>query len=110
MIRLNEYSHMQEYQGISLKLCGLLFLSTPHSGALEADWNNVLVYLANLVWGVRPEVLDSLRVFNPMSTESQEDFANMKSHMPFDNFYETRATKVGGLDRNVGIYLLLITN
>jgi hypothetical protein len=101
MIRLNDYSHKSEYQGIDLKCCGLLFLSTPHSGSTEADWNTFLVDVAELAWGVRFEILDALRAFNPMSAESQEDFANMKCHPPFDAFYETQKTSFAKLNRHV---------
>jgi hypothetical protein len=101
MIRLNDYSHKSEYTGINLKQCGLLFLSTPHSGAKDADWNTFLVDIAQLTWGVRPEVVSSLKSFNPFSAEDQEDFANMKHHPPFDAFYETQKTKIANLNRHV---------
>jgi hypothetical protein len=72
MIRLNDFSHKPEYQGLSLERCGLLFLSTPHSGTTEADWNDFLVGVAKITFGVRPEIISSLRSFNLLSTESQE--------------------------------------
>lgn len=102
MIRLNEYSHKSEYSGIDLKQCGLLFLSTPHSGAKDADWNTFLIDIAQTTWGVRPEVVNSLKSFNPLSAEDQEDFANMKHHPPFDAFYETQKTKIAKINRHVG--------
>jgi hypothetical protein len=101
MIRLNEYSHKPEYQGISLKCCGLLFLSTPHSGSTDADWNNFLLDIAQLTFAIRPEILNSLKSFNPLSAEAQEDFANMKHQPPFDAFYETQRTKISKLYRHV---------
>jgi hypothetical protein len=101
MIRLNDYSHKSEYTGMKLNLCGLLFLSTPHSGSTDADWNRFLVDIAQLALGVRPEVLNILRSFNPCSAEEQEDFANMKHQPPFDAFYETQKTKIAKLNRHV---------
>jgi hypothetical protein len=101
MIRLSEYSHKSEYKGMNLKLCGLLFLSTPHSGSTDADWNNFLVDIAQITLGVRPEILNSLKSFNPLSAEDQEDFANMKHQPPFDAFYETQKTKIAKFNRHV---------
>jgi hypothetical protein len=101
MIRLNEYAHKQEYQGINLKSCGLLFLSTPHSGSNEADWNNFLLDIAELSFGIRSEILNSLKSFNPLSAEGQENFANMKHQPPFAAFYETQRTKIAKLNRHV---------
>jgi hypothetical protein len=101
MIRLNEYAHKQEYQGINLKSCGLLFLSTPHSGSSEADWNNFLLGIAQLSLGMRSEILNSLKSFNPLSAESQEDFANMKHQPPFAAFSETKRTKIAKFNRYV---------
>src|ERR1700709_1210069 len=83
MIRLHDYSHKSEYQGLKLEYCGLLFLSTPHSGTTEADWNKFLVGIGKMTWGIRTELIDSLRAFNPLSTASQEHFANMKIQPPF---------------------------
>jgi hypothetical protein len=106
MIRLNEYSHRSEYKGIDLKLCSLLFLSTPHSGSTDADWNNFLVDIAQITMGIRPEIINTLRSFNPLSAEAQEDFANMKHQPPFDAFCETQTTKIAKLNRHVTISYL----
>jgi len=94
MVRLNQYGHKQEYQGIKLNSCGLLFLSTPHSGSTQADWNDFLQSIAKLC-GVRSELVEMLKSFNPQSTEGQQDFANLKIQLPFDAFYETNKTLVG---------------
>lgn len=100
MIRLDSYSHL--FDGISLKNCGLLFLSTPHSGSTEADWNRYLVDIAKLAFGVRSNaIVDALRSSNPQSARSIEEFGNMSTQPPYDCFYETRATKVIGLNRHV---------
>jgi len=101
MIRLNEYSHKSEYRGIKLKLCGLLFLSTPHSGSSDADWNGFLIDIAELAWGTRREIVDSLKTFNPLSAKAQEDFANMKHVPPVYAFYETKKTQIKGLSRHI---------
>lgn len=102
MIRLNEYDK-PEYRGVRLERCGILFLSTPHSGTTEADWNTLLLDIANVSWGVRLEIVDSLKAFNPTSSESQDQYANMKIKPPVAALYETQKTKVGGFNRHVCI-------
>lgn len=101
MVELDKYGSQSEYRGVSLAKCGLLFLSTPHSGSLEADWNNFLINIAQLTLGVRKDIVKTLGSFNPMSTESQRDFMNMDIMPPFDAFYETRMTSVGKFNRQV---------
>ncbi|KAI9648606.1 hypothetical protein NHQ30_003243 [Ciborinia camelliae] len=90
-----------EYRGISLLNCGLLFLSTPHSGSLEADWNDFLTGIAQLTLGVRKEIVKTLGSFNPMSTEGQREFMNMKMIPPFDAFHETRKISIALLNRHI---------
>lgn len=102
MIRLNGYDK-PEYSGVQLERCGLLFLSTPHSGTTEADWNKLLLDIAKVSWGVRPEIVASLRAFNPTSSESQDQHANMKIKPPCAALYETKKTKVKGFSRHVCI-------
>ena len=46
MIRLKGFP--EKYPGLSLEQCGLLFLSTPHSGSFEANWNDVLLESAKV--------------------------------------------------------------
>ncbi|KAF7902359.1 hypothetical protein EAF00_002262 [Botryotinia globosa] len=94
MIELYKYGSQSEYNGISPARCALLFLSTPHSGSLEADWSDFLTDIAQLTMGVRKEIVKTLGSFNPMSTESQREFMNMNIIPPFDAFFETRVTSV----------------
>lgn len=93
MIRLDHFQHRSP--NIRLENCGLLFLSTPHSGTVEADWNKYLVDIAELTAGLRPEIIDGLRSFNRSSVDSQEHFANMKKNPPFFCLCESEKTKVG---------------
>ncbi|KAK6613001.1 hypothetical protein H4I95_01345 [Botrytis cinerea] len=94
MVKLDKYGSQSEYGGISPAKCALLFLSTPHSGSLEADWNDFLTDIAQLTMGIRKEIVKTLGSFNPMSTESQREFMNMNIIPPFDAFFETRMTSV----------------
>ncbi|PVH79970.1 hypothetical protein DL98DRAFT_629699 [Cadophora sp. DSE1049] len=92
------YPHL--FDGIKSNLCGLIFLSTPHSGSGEADWNKYLVNVIEIIGGVRADaIVNSLRTFNPLSTCANEDFGNMKISPPYECFYETRETKVAGASR-----------
>lgn len=93
-MELDKYGSQSEYGGISPAKCALLFLSTPHSGSLEADWNDFLTDIAQLTMGIRKEIVKTLGSFNPMSTESQREFMNMNIIPPFDAFFETRMTSV----------------
>ncbi|KAF7953923.1 uncharacterized protein EAE97_001321 [Botrytis byssoidea] len=94
MIELDKYGSQSEYNGISPAKCALLFLSTPRSGSLEADWSDFLTDIAQLTMGVRKEIVKTLGSFDPMSTESQREFMNMNIIPPFDAFFETRVTSV----------------
>lgn len=105
MVRLDQYGEKQEYQGVSLSRCALLFLSTPHSGSTQADWNS-FVQATTKLFGVRSKMTEILMSFNPQSAEGQEDFANMKIKPPFDGFYETHKTKVATIHRQVGLIAL----
>lgn len=93
MIRLDRLPH--KFPNIRLENCGLLFLSTPHSGTTEADWNKYLVDIAELTAGLRPEIINGLRPFNRSSVDSQEHFATMKEIPPFFCLCESNKTKVG---------------
>lgn len=85
MVRLNQYGGRPEYQGIRID------------------------YLRSFskLWGVRSEVVNILKSFNPQTTEGQEDFANLKSKPPFEAFYETHGTKIGIFHRQVFSYFHL---
>ncbi|TVY82809.1 Protein SERAC1 [Lachnellula suecica] len=101
MVRLSGFSHKSEYKGINLIHCGLLFLSTPHSGTTQADWNNFIVAISHLTLGVRPELKAALESFNPISATGQEEFLNMKIQPPIEAFHETQETKVKGINRHI---------
>ncbi|KAH6665734.1 hypothetical protein B0J14DRAFT_660433 [Halenospora varia] len=93
MIRLDRFPH--KFPNIRLKNCGLLFLSTPHSGTTEADWNKYLVDIGELTTGLRPEIINGLRSFNRSSADSQENFGNMENIPPFFCLCESEKTRVG---------------
>lgn len=100
MIRLHRYA--SKFDGVSLDLCGLLFLSTPHSGSTEADWNSLLLSLCEVTLGVRShEIVDQLKPFNYLSVDSQEAFMAMSPVPPFHCFCEGQDTYVFGRHRKV---------
>jgi hypothetical protein len=100
MIELHQFP--EKYDGLELRHCGLLFLSTPHSGATGADWNNYLIELAGH-GGIRArDFTELLGSFNNDSRRSKELFGKIKPAPPFVCLYETRKTKVaGGISRLV---------
>ncbi|TGO12691.1 hypothetical protein BTUL_0084g00500 [Botrytis tulipae] len=103
MVELDKYGSQSGYgyDGISPAKCALLFLSTPHSGSREADWNDFLSSIAEVTFGVRKDILGALESFNPMSTDSQREFMNMKIIPPFDSFHEGRRTLVARFNRQI---------
>ena len=102
MIRLHR--HAKQFDGIELDLCGLIFLSTPHSGTTQADWNDFLLSLSEITLGVRSHaIIDQLKSFNPASVDGEEEFAAMTSAPPFYCFSEGNKTFVGGKLRLVSI-------
>ncbi|KAL8664667.1 MAG: hypothetical protein Q9168_007858 [Polycauliona sp. 1 TL-2023] len=100
MIRLHQ--HSKQYDNIRLESCGLLFLSTPHSGTTEADWNQFLLDLSEISLGVRSHaIVDELRSFNPSSVDSEESFSAMPKVPPFHCFCEGNKTSVAGKYRQI---------
>ena len=100
MIRLN--TQPLKFDGVKLENCGLLFLSTPHSGTTQADWNEFLLNLSELVLGVRnQELVHQLQSFNTSSVDSEEAFSTMRFQPPFHCFCEGEKTMVGGKSRTV---------
>ena len=91
-----------KFDGIQLDKCGLIFLSTPHSGTAQADWNNLLLNLSEMSFGVRShEIVNELRSFNHSSVDSAENFASMVPKPPFHCFCEGDSTSVAGRNRLV---------
>ena len=100
MVRLDKQS--AKFNGVSLENCGLLFLSTPHSGTTQAEWNELLLSLSEVILGVRTHaVIDPLRSFNPSSVDSEEAFATMRDQPSFRGFCEGKKAMVGGKKRIV---------
>jgi hypothetical protein len=91
MVRLN--AHPEKYHGIRVENCGLLFLGTPHSGTVQADWNDFVAGIA-VLFGVRFDVVDSLRSFNGFSVESKEAFGSLPQQPPYFCLCETRSQKL----------------
>ena len=100
MIRLN--TQPAKFDGVKLENCGLLFLSTPHSGTTQADWNEFVLNLSELVLGVRNhEIVHQLQSFNTSSVDSEEAFSTMNFQPPFHCFCEGEKTVVNGKSRTV---------
>lgn len=98
MIRLD--AHPERYTGIRIENCGLLFLGTPHSGTVQADWNAFIDGLL-AIGGIRTEVLKELKSFNEFSVESKDGFASIPAKPPYFCIHEIRMVKVPGKHRYV---------
>jgi pimeloyl-ACP methyl ester carboxylesterase len=102
MVRLHALP--KKFSGVQLDKCGLLFLSTPHSGSKEADWSEFLVSVLDFTIGLRSkEIVDQLRAFNPFSVDSTEAFTSMNKIPPFYCLVEGDKTKKAGKNRTVGL-------
>jgi hypothetical protein len=101
MIRLN--AHPERYNGLRIENCGLLFLGTPHSGTVQADWNAFIDGLL-AVGGIRTELLKELKSFNEFSVESKDGFASIAAKPPYFCIHETRMVKVAGTHRYVSSF------
>lgn len=89
-------------KGLKLENCGLLFLSTPHSGTKEADWNDSWLLLAKGGGASRGRVFTQLlSAFNQASVNAQEQFGALKPVPPVECLYETQKTSVAGTNRIV---------
>ncbi|KAI9904940.1 hypothetical protein N3K66_001469 [Trichothecium roseum] len=95
MVRL--HSAPGSYPSLDVRLCGLLFLSTPHSGSAAADWNSYLVELAQNIGKTRARAVTTLLgSFNDESRKTKERFGLISPAPPYVCLGETRATKVKG--------------
>jgi hypothetical protein len=100
MIRLSEVPG--QYQGLKLERCGLLFLSTPHSGSLVANWNDLIVELAKIGGVSRGhDFKDLLSAFNQQSAAAKERFGLLEPVPPIKCLYETQYTSIKGVNRMV---------
>lgn len=99
MNRLHQFP--QYYPGLAINNCGILFLSTPHSGTTIADWNSYLVELASH-GGLRSKQFTQwLSSFNNESRNSKERFAAIQPPVRFECLCETRKTIVAGVAKLV---------
>ncbi|KAI1389255.1 uncharacterized protein F4822DRAFT_442625 [Hypoxylon trugodes] len=100
MIQLHDFPN--RYHGLSVKQCGLIFLSTPHSGAIAADWNEYLVELAERVGKVRGhDFAYMLGSFNRESRRAKERFKLINPTPPYLCLAETRETNIRGYARMI---------
>jgi len=87
----------QKYKGITITNCGLLFLSTPHSGSREADYSKFLTNLLESLVGLRSNaIVKELQSFNASSVDDLEAFEHMSEVPPFACLCEGNTTNVPG--------------
>jgi hypothetical protein len=90
-----------KFKGLSLEECGILFLSTPHLGSLEADRSPFLIALGEGLVGLRTGVIKELQSFNASSVDNTDIFQAMKVKPVFQCFCESEPTQVLGKGRLV---------
>ena len=99
MIQL--HFHPKRHRGIALGNCGLLYLSTPHAGTTQADWNDFVLNVSEL-FGVRTdEIVSQLKSFNKSLVDSVEDFSEFAKPPPSEHLVESKKTMIGGVERLV---------
>jgi hypothetical protein len=91
MIRVN--AHPEKYDGIRIEKCGLLFLGVPHSGTDQADWNDFVSGIAS-IFGIRTDIVETLRSFNGFGVESKEAFKSILRQPPYFCLCETRRIEI----------------
>jgi hypothetical protein len=100
MIRLSEVPG--HYQGLEMEKCGLLFLSTPHSGSLMANWNEFMIELAKIGGVSRGwDFTELLSAFNQQSAAAKERFGLLEPIPPIKCLYETQYTSIKGVNSRV---------
>jgi hypothetical protein len=107
MIRLNDFS--DQYPGLSLDKCGLLFLATPHSGTLAGNWNDYLLDLAKSIGkvGRGRDFTQLLSAFNNESRSAKELFGRLKPVPIFKCLHETQKMPIKVIERLVRPTFLL---
>lgn len=99
MIRLHRQA--LKFNGIALEKCGILFLSTPHTGTTKADWNKFVLGISE-AFGVRKsDILAHLRSFNPLAVDTVEAFSELRYVPPFACLVEGNKTQAMGILREV---------
>jgi hypothetical protein len=107
MIQLGSFPNM--YPRLQLGACGLLFLSTPHSGTTQADWNGPLLALAEYSFGLRArDVISKLQSSGDYSVASKEMFGNLKPVPLVCCLVEGKKTRVLGTDCLVSDFDLIL--
>ena len=103
MIRLGLFP--QHLPDLRLESFGILYLSTPHSGSSQADWNALLLAVAEATIGLRArDIISKLDIFNDHAVASKELFGNLQPVPPFRCLCEGKTTRVLGMFNRKVIY------
>jgi hypothetical protein len=91
-----------DYECISFDSCGLLFLSTPHSGSPIADLDKYLSYVTGPFLGFRTSaIVNLLQTYSKQSESSRKKFESLDPQPPFFCLSEGRKTKIGFIQSGV---------
>jgi len=90
------------YDSISFSSCGLLFLSTPHSGSRIADLNKYLSGVTGPLLRFRDGIVNLLQTYSKESELSRTKFESLDPQPPFFCLSEGRRTRIGFMQLEVG--------
>lgn len=75
MVRYEKYPRL--HPDVSLGPRGLLLLSTPNAGALDAQWSDLSLALGDVL-GLRRSLIDELKVLNPHHIDAVNDWETLQ--------------------------------
>jgi hypothetical protein len=91
-----------DYECISFGSCGLLFLSTPHSGSRLADLDKYLFGVTGPLLRLRTDaIVHLLQTYSKESESSRKKFESLDPQPPFFCLSEGRRTKIGFMQSEV---------
>ena len=92
---LDRYGSNPKYDGLTLERCAILFLSTPHEGTREADYNSYLTGILDKAFGLRKdEIVKELKSFNDSAAQVKRAWDHMKHDPPVECLTESKMTKI----------------
>lgn len=100
MSNLHKYPTKFDPIPVLLNQCGLLFLSTPHLGSKLADWNKFSVWFGEVVFGIRENIVESLKSFNLSIVDTTQTWKEMPHKPVIRCLCEANDTQIGHIMRN----------
>ena len=107
---LARYASDPKYDGVTLEQCAILFLSTPHEGTTEADYNSFLTGILKTSFGLRDDdIAKELRSFNDSAAQAKRSWSHMDHDPPIECLTESKKTKISRFGSAMVRYKLNVT-